>query len=967
METQEQSSILNLLDETKKDWFFPINVRHIDENRLETIGDISVYIYTETSYWSRKEAKKIYFGLCTTEKPFSKDCPEWRDLFSRLSNSCRGTKLVMNGDWSTKKSDEEKHLKQICCFRCRPVSLNTTVITSQDQLSGYRPSSAHNDYANNRKDGNIGGKRKATTARATSNYEHCPFKMAIGYNEIGGYYLAVGKGCCHHRGHIPDHTLDFRISSKHVTHDMIQNLQHLRSVNAGEQIGGKFFYRKTGLILSRTQIQFISRFKGNTVNIIEGRSHNPRQIIEYFRTQNIQYVALLNGKKHLIDVRVSTFHESFDPEKGTFELSDCNKFQSPDMDSFFAAERKNLDEDKNLFTAVAWTSKSEKNHYIKYPYVIGVDTSAQTNHEDRPLFTVVVRSVDSKWFPIMRALFPSECQWVFGWIFNCVFDILLGKQWRTQTLLAITDGDSNEINQLRLSINTGLQDDSLVRTHHRRCSAHFILKALDNYGPSIQRAIGKRKSGENYVAYKAILRNVKNWCFSFAQPGYCETADECELSQSLLLDYISSSTVQSVLGEDEGKVLLQCVRGYILPHILSFAYYRYSHLRHFGIHSNNGVEGTHYAYKHSASRLSTRDSLANMASTLHDNNELRLKSQTSRANLSQSWSVSKTSSFVITTAEYELMQAKLRQQLYMCCRSSMLCWEVAYTYPAESQQLKTIIPSFRRKRLVQMSLDGYLTCSCNYFQTFGLGCPHMLRVISRTISTADNFCYEYAHTDVSVVWWNAYVNCQVDDNCTMWQSFKALREKDIIGPRMPAFAELLKTNPETTRYQSLQNIVFGCRNYCRNNLPHSQYAGFTQETNVPMNLDYNFSDSSNDNAYSSNENEIQFEDPTVIVKDHNDIASDIAAKSSINRIEEARAYSLLYGHFQHFCSNVDTLPVEEREKEIVTLKNFFDTKSAEVKNKKQQMVSSKKSNVPTTVSTNVVQIKKQSLISKKCF
>jgi len=66
----------------------------------------------------------------------------------------------------------------------------------------------------------------------------------------------------------------------------------------------------------------------------------------------------------------------------------------------------------------------------------------------------------------------------------------------------------------------------------------------------------------------------------------------------------------------------------------------------------------------------------------------------------------------------------------------------------------------------------------------------------------------------------------------MWQCFKALREKDIIGPRMPAFAELLKTNPETTRYQSLQNIVFGCRNYCRNNLPHSQYAGFTQDVRI---------------------------------------------------------------------------------------------------------------------------------------
>ncbi len=78
---------------------------------------------------------------------------------------------------------------------------------------------------------------------------------------------------------------------------MFDNLHHLHSVHAGEQIGGKFFYKKTGLILSRKQIQFISQFGGNSVNVIEGRRHNPTQLIEYLRNQHIQYVALLNGKK----------------------------------------------------------------------------------------------------------------------------------------------------------------------------------------------------------------------------------------------------------------------------------------------------------------------------------------------------------------------------------------------------------------------------------------------------------------------------------------------------------------------------------------------------------------------------------------------------------------------------------------------------------------------------------------------
>ena len=176
----------------------------------------------------------------------------------------------------------------------------------------------------------------------------------------------------------------------------------------------------------------------------------------------------------------------------------------------------------------------------------------------------------------------------------------------------------------------------------------------------------QKKSGDLYVTYKSILKNVKDWCFSFAHPGYCETAEECNISQTLLLEDISSSssTVQATLGEGESKVLLECLRKYVLPHIQSFAYYRYSHLRHFGIHSNNGVEGTHYAYKHAGSSVSTRDSLVNMACTLHDNHELRLKATTPRVNSTQSWSQSKTSDNVIATAEFELMEAKLRQHEY---------------------------------------------------------------------------------------------------------------------------------------------------------------------------------------------------------------------------------------------------------------------------------------------------------------
>ena len=137
---------------------------------------------------------------------------------------------------------------------------------------------------------------------------------------------------------------------------------------------------------------------------------------------------------------------------------------------------------------------------------------------------------------MLRALLPSEQQWVFRWLFTSAFNILLGENWKTQTVLGITDGDSQEISQLRAAINevlnplpiarSGTVIDPIIgnvspKTELRRCSVHIVLKGLENYGPSIVKAIGHKRSGALYDAYKDILRNVKNWCFSFAQPGYC--------------------------------------------------------------------------------------------------------------------------------------------------------------------------------------------------------------------------------------------------------------------------------------------------------------------------------------------------------------------------------------------------------------------------------------------------------------
>jgi hypothetical protein len=86
-----------------------------------------------------------------------------------------------------------------------------------------------------------------------------------------------------------------------------------------------------------------------------------------------------------------------------------------------------LPEHNCMLLYVAWITNKELRNKIMYPEFLSVDTTGDTNIDDRVM--MIVDGLDNmrRNFPSLRAFLPSECQWVFHLLLSYVFPKLLGQ------------------------------------------------------------------------------------------------------------------------------------------------------------------------------------------------------------------------------------------------------------------------------------------------------------------------------------------------------------------------------------------------------------------------------------------------------------------------------------------------------------------------------------------------------------
>jgi hypothetical protein len=185
-----------------------------------------------------------------------------------------------------------------------------------------------------------------------------------------------------------------------------------------------------------------------------------------------------------------------------------------------------VEDNQKILLAAAWISDDERCMVSKFPQVLGVDVTEQTNKEKRPLIILAGLKGDNTTFTAARALLPSGQRWVFKWFFEVALPTLLPWKTRLQNTVMFTDGD-----ELEYSAFTNAMEDHFPNSCHHLCLWHLFhrnLKQKSGY-PCVSHL-----SQESATFISVVEAWIKSWFF------YVETNDEYQMSKNLLLLFLNS-------------------------------------------------------------------------------------------------------------------------------------------------------------------------------------------------------------------------------------------------------------------------------------------------------------------------------------------------------------------------------------------------------------------------------------------
>ena len=189
--------------------------------------------------------------------------------------------------------------------------------------------------------------------------------------------------------------------------------------------------------------------------------------------------------------------------------------------------RNNLKVGKKVLLAIAWSREDERQLFAKFPEVMMVDVTMGTNSQGLPELVICCPGPDMRIYTPIRAFLPSQCQWVFGWIWGTAIPLLLGRQKLTRTQLVLSDGDCKIYNAFEEH-----RASTYPHARHGLCIFHLVTKPLTDSGYTLR--------NKDNPLVKDQIATFKHWIFSWMTIGGVESENEFFLSHKLLLEWLTS-------------------------------------------------------------------------------------------------------------------------------------------------------------------------------------------------------------------------------------------------------------------------------------------------------------------------------------------------------------------------------------------------------------------------------------------
>jgi len=203
----------------------------------------------------------------------------------------------------------------------------------------------------------------------------------------------------------------------------------------------------------------------------------------------------------------------------------------------------------------AWAREDECLIFEKFPEVFMFDVTFGTNNEKRPLGIGGAFDGDMNTFTPIRVFMPSQCAWVFNWIFGSAMPALFGADLLARIQFFLTDGD-----RVMYGAFENCQRKFYGKAKHGLCMYHLVVQGINR--------LKAQMKGWDTAKVRNMVETFKQFLFSWMRVGEIESEEEYGISKACLetwLVRVKENNASEAVKHNVG-VLSDFLTTKILPH-----------------------------------------------------------------------------------------------------------------------------------------------------------------------------------------------------------------------------------------------------------------------------------------------------------------------------------------------------------------------------------------------------------------
>jgi hypothetical protein len=197
-----------------------------------------------------------------------------------------------------------------------------------------------------------------------------------------------------------------------------------------------------------------------------------------------------------------------------------------------------LDDSEAMLLFVTWGSDEDLRYITMFPEVLSIDTTYGTNREKRPLLVFAGTDNSMKNFTALCVFLPSECEWVFRYVFEIAIPSLIGEATVDRINQINNDSDRQIYNPLTNCILD--KTSPWFGCIHVLCNYHMLGKLF---------SMKVKITDSNIMLVEYYKQWIKIWCFEL------ETKEEYDYSYNEFRKLMDSDRAKTELGRAREQIL----------------------------------------------------------------------------------------------------------------------------------------------------------------------------------------------------------------------------------------------------------------------------------------------------------------------------------------------------------------------------------------------------------------------------